>query len=471
MGASKRASSLRSMFLDNCKAFLLFLILFFVLTGCSVFDTLTPTLVQASPRSPTVPSETSAPSLSMTSTPTISPTAPPTTFLTPTAESRFTLRLDEPHPGNSYSIPLTTQWVSETSAMFHFALQERSSGYLFYWPVSQGIPEYEYVPISEESLVNVITIRNLVKGSSYYAAVGLLDEDVYRVPNFLEGLWDPVQITTVDTERWPVRIAVIGDTGFGQQITFDLIELISSYEPSLVIHTGDIVYRVEENADPVEAFIAKYYTPFAPLLQRIPVYPVPGNHEYDDAALFERYPYYASAFPPLSDELPTVENGFRQYYALELGNLQILFLDTQIFWRNEGAEEQTSWLEARLRDEAFEYSIVVFHVPPFSSGLHADDGAVVLREWVPFFERYRVPLVLSGHDHNYQRISVNDVTYVVSGGGSSVLYSMTEPHPGNEFFAAISHFVFLTVYQNHLELEAISVDGEVIDAAVIEFED
>lgn len=471
MGASKRASSLRSIFPVNCKVFLFYLILLIVLTGCSAVNTLTPTLAQPSPKSPNAPSETPAPSLSMTLTPSISPTEPPTTFLTPTAETRFTLMLDEPHPGKSYSIPLTTQWVSETRAIFHFALKERSSGFLFYWPISEGIPHYEYVPISEESLVNVITISNLVKGSTYYAAVGLLDEDVYRVPNFLEGLWDPVQFTMVDTERWPVRIAVIGDSGFGQQITHDLVELISSYEPSFVIHTGDIVYRVEENADPVEAFIAKYYVPFAPVLQRIPVYPVPGNHEYDDAALFERYPYYASAFPPLSDGPPTMENGFRQYYALELGNLQILFLDTQIFWKDEGAEEQTSWLEARLRDEAFVNSIVVFHVPPFSSGLHADDGAVVLREWVPFFERYRVPLVLSGHDHNYQRISVNDVTYVVSGGGSSVLYSMTDPHPGNETFAARSHFVFLTVYQDHLELEAISVAGEVIDAAVIEFED
>jgi hypothetical protein len=60
---------------------------------------------------------------------------------------------------------------------------------------------------------------------------------------------------------------------------------------------------------------------------------------------------------------------------------------------------------------------------------------------------------------------------VVSGGGSSVLYSMTDPHPGNESFAASSHFVFLTVYQDHLELEAISVDGEEIDSTVIDFKD
>lgn len=468
MGASKRATSLRSMFPVKCKVFLFYLILLFALTGCRAFDTPTPSLVQASP---TVPSETPSPSLILTPAPTISPTASPTTFLAPTLGTRFTLMLDEPHPGKSYSIPLTTQWVSETSALFHFALQERSSGYLFYWPVSEGIPHYEYVPINEERLVNVIMIRNLVKGSSYYAAVGLIDEDVYRVPSFLEGLWDPVQLTTVDTERWPVRIAVIGDTGFGQQITFDLVELISSYDPSLLIHTGDVVYRIEENADPVEAFIAKYYLPFAPVLQRIPVYPVPGNHEYDDAALFEGAPYYANVFPPLPIMSPIFDNGFRQYYALELGNLQILFLDTQIFWNDEGTEEQTLWLEGRLRDEAFVNSIVVFHVPPFSSGLHVNDGAVVLREWVPLFEQHRVPLVLTGHDHNYQRIGVNGVTYVVSGGGSSVLYSMTDPHPGNEFFAAKSHFVFLTVYQDHLELEVISVEGELIDSTVIEFED
>jgi len=49
----------------------------------------------------------------------------------------------------------------------------------------------------------------------------------------------------------------------------------------------------------------------------------------------------------------------------------------------------------------------------------------VQRRWVPLFEEYGVQLVLSGHDHNYQRFACrNGVTYVVHGGGAAGLYRL-----------------------------------------------
>ena len=46
--------------------------------------------------------------------------------------------------------------------------------------------------------------------------------------------------------------------------------------------------------------------------------------------------------------------------------------------------------------------------------------------WVPLFERYGVQLVLSGHDHNYQRfVARNGVAYVVHGGGAASLYPLS----------------------------------------------
>ena len=45
--------------------------------------------------------------------------------------------------------------------------------------------------------------------------------------------------------------------------------------------------------------------------------------------------------------------------------------------------------------------------------------------WVPLFERHGVDLVLSGHDHNYQRFAKhNGVRYVVHGGGGQELYPL-----------------------------------------------
>jgi predicted phosphodiesterase len=447
-------------FLDE-KLFLTFLLgIILLLTGCrpgtvpiptAVMDTATPEII----------------SVISTSTQFPAPTPIPTQRQSPTATVGPELILTEPHLEISYTIPLTSQWVSETAAVFHFALDELAEGFLFYGLVSEGAFT-EAVSINGNDLDHQITINGLEKDTLYQAAVGLFTEAGYRLPRFLGEQWDPIQFRTSAADQWPIRIGVIGDSGFGGQVTRTLTEQMADYDPDFVLHTGDVVYRVEENADAVEAFIAKYYLPFSAVLHEMPIYPVPGNHEYDAAAIWGDDPYYYAAFPPLPGWISGSGGELRQFYALELGSVQFIFLDTQEFWQEQGVGEQTLWLEERLKDNRFLISIPVLHVPPFSSGLHASEGVIIERVWVPLFERYNVPLVLSGHDHNYQRLIVNGITYVISGGGSNVLYTLADPHPGSMFFSATSHFVLLSLYRDRLELEAISMEDEVIESVVIE---
>jgi predicted phosphodiesterase len=357
--------------------------------------------------------------------------------------------------------------LSEDAAVFHFALDKPVNGFLFYGLASER-RFTEAVPIYGYELTHQITIEGLERDTQYQAAVGLFTEAGYRFPDLLGERWDPIYFHTSAEDQWPIRIGVIGDSGFGGQLTHNLVARMADYDLDFVLHTGDVVYRVEENADAAEAFIAKYYLPFSPVLHEMPIYPVPGNHEYDAAAIWGDVPYYYTAFPPLPESISGSVGELRQFYALEFGSIQFLLLDTQDLWREQGTSEQTLWLEERLKDNRFLISIPVLHVPPFSSGLHASEGVIIERVWVPLFERYNVPLVLSGHDHNYQRLVVNGITYVISGGGSSVLYTLVDPHPGSMFFSATSHFVLLSLYQDRLELEAITVEDEVIESAVIE---
>ena len=84
----------------------------------------------------------------------------------------------------------------------------------------------------------------------------------------------------------------------------------------------------------------------------------------------------------------------------------------------------------------------------------------------PLFERYGVQLVLSGHDHDYQRsVPQNGVTYVVSGAAAGTRRT------GEASFTATSfswhHFVDIAVYPDHLLLRAINQDLRVADLATI----
>ena len=101
-----------------------------------------------------------------------------------------------------------------------------------------------------------------------------------------------------------------------------------------------------------------------------------------------------------------------RYYRRAIGPVELYLLDS-----NDVDDAQTAWLQRTLARSRARWKIAVFHHPAFTCGNYHSHDPVVER-WVPLFERYRVRLVLSGHDHNYQRFAPRrGVRYVVHGGG------------------------------------------------------
>ena len=85
------------------------------------------------------------------------------------------------------------------------------------------------------------------------------------------------------------------------------------------------------------------------------------------------------------------------YYVRRVEEVEVIVLDS-----NSVSAVQTTWLRRTLAARTGFRRIVVLHHPPFTCGGHLGSAAV-RRAWVPLFRRYGVRLVLSGHDHNYQR--------------------------------------------------------------------
>ena len=96
---------------------------------------------------------------------------------------------------------------------------------------------------------------------------------------------------------------------------------------------------------------------------------------------------------------------------------------------------QTRWLAATLAaaraDASVDWIVVQLHHCACSSGAGSDLG--IRREWVPLFDRYEVDLVLSGHDHGYERSFPVRGAEASSGSGSDpVTGAATDtrrPHP------------------------------------------
>ncbi|EON22069.1 MULTISPECIES: metallophosphoesterase family protein [Nocardioides] len=244
-----------------------------------------------------------------------------------------------------------------------------------------------------------------------------------------------------------VRVAVAGDTGTGdsaeeataEQMTEQAQANGGPYDALLLL--GDLIYEDGE-VDLVDDAVTD---PFAALLENgTTLVPVLGNHDY------------------ISGEQTQILGTLGRdttWYATRIGQLRLVVLDTE----HTDDPSQTAWLEDTLGtpQPPGTWTVVAMHKPAYSAGYHGSDEEVQ-RLWAPLFDKYDVPLVLAGHDHDYQRSkAINGVTYVVSGAGAKLRPT------GHEDFTAVSastlHFVDMLVYSDRIVLRAIDQDGMLVD--------
>lgn len=242
------------------------------------------------------------------------------------------------------------------------------------------------------------------------------------------------------------RIAIAGDTGTrtaAEAATAKRMELEAERqgEPyDALVLLGDIVYQNGDSALTRESVT----DPFAPVLQDAELIPVLGNHD---------------VMSDEEDEILSELGRDSAWYVERVGPLRVIVLDSNRI----DDDEQNAWLRQVLDEEqpAGTWTVVAMHHAPYSAGEHGSNEDIQ-EAWVPLFAQAGIPLVLAGHDHDYQRSYPQDgVTYVVSGAGAK-LRSV-----GSEDFTAVStstlHFLELLVYEDRLEGRAIDQQGNLID--------
>lgn len=247
-----------------------------------------------------------------------------------------------------------------------------------------------------------------------------------------------------------VRFAVVGDLGSGAKAEWDVVRGIRAYEPEFVVAPGDIVYQ----HGGWDEYGPHFFAPYGPLLAEVPFYPALGNH---DVRTEDGAPYLQAFALP-------AEPGGERYYTFRSGPAQFFALDSTRSLRP--GSQQHQWLAREGEASTARWKIAFFHHPAFSSGLHGSHGPIQ-RDLPPLFTRLGFDLVLTGHDHHYERtVPIGGVTYLVSGGGGGMLYRAQ----GAAWTAATRtehHFVGVQIAGDTLALRAIGADGRVIDAHAI----
>ena len=258
-----------------------------------------------------------------------------------------------------------------------------------------------------------------------------------------------------------IRIGIYGDVRGGHAVHRRVVDAMLAEPLDLIGVTGDMVLRGTDQAD-----WQRFYAITQPLLAQVPYLPAIGNHDLGWLG--------AHANPDDAFALPAGPPGRPAgtfWYSFDLADIHLVMLDSNSY----ELAEQLSWLEQDLvaaRARKVRAIIVVTHNGPYSRGYHRGNLDARTR-YVPVLARHHVDLLLSGHDHIYQRGEAGGIRYVVTGGGGASLYAFTCGVPGKrrcavddgmQALAREHHFIVLTITKTAIELCARRPDGRLLEA-------
>jgi len=304
-------------------------------------------------------------------------------------------------------------------------------------------------------------VAGLREGTSYSYAVAVDGQIV---------AYGPSQYSFTTPAPGKFSFLAFGDSGDGspQQLALTQQMLV---EPGLakVIHLGDLAYESGTFAQ----FEANYFALYAPLMSRLPFFATPGNHEYltDNAAAFMA----GSSAPVGNVPVPAADLG--RYYSFDWGDAHFVAIDSNLL-PTAAETRMLAWLDADLAATGKYWKIVFLHHPPYPTGTHLADPicAQVQQSVNPIVEAHGVQLVLSGHEHGYERSwplaggqpvnSGPSTTYVISGGGGMVLEDVGSL-PQCALSVAAFNYLRVDIDGSQLSFSAIGLGGNVIDTVTL----
>ena len=198
--------------------------------------------------------------------------------------------------------------------------------------------------------------------------------------------------------------------------------LIGKLHPTAVLPLGDLQY---EKGSPA-AFAAVFGATWGKY--RSIMYPAVGNHEYLTSGGAGYFRYFG---------------GLSSYYSYNLGDWHMISLNSECSHAGgcQAGSAQERWLRADLAAHNTLCTLVYWHEPRFSSGEHGN-ATQMATIWSDLVAAH-VDVVLSGHNHDYERFAPLGATGL--------------PNP-----AGVTEFVVGTGGKNHYAFVHAPLAGEVV---------
>jgi len=255
-----------------------------------------------------------------------------------------------------------------------------------------------------------------------------------------------------------VRVAVIGDSGRGDQPQHEVARQMAAWREKfpfdLVLMLGDNIYGPHTPRD----YALKFEEPYRALLDGgVTFQAAIGNHDDSGEINYARF-----------------NMGGRRYYTfrrsehrlsgLAGAGARFFALDSRSF-----DSDQLAWFEHELAASGTSWKIAYFHHPIYTSGRYTSSARSLRRVIEPILVKGDVDVVLSGHEHFYERIRPqHGISYFVSGAAGSLRFGdIQRSRLTAKGFDTDYSFMLMEISGDELYFQAISRTGQTVDAGVI----
>jgi predicted phosphodiesterase len=253
-----------------------------------------------------------------------------------------------------------------------------------------------------------------------------------------------------------IRFAVIGDSGRGDQAQNEVAQQMVAWRQKFpfefVVMLGDNIYPPHGPDD----FEKKFEAPYRSLLDEgIAFYAAIGNHDPETELTYPKFNMEGRRYY-------TFRRNERRLEGLTGAGVRFFVLDSRSF-----DPSQLVWLREQLAQSGTDWKICYFHHPLYTSGRYTTAARFLRIALEPILIEGNVDVVLTGHEHFYERMyPQRGIAYFISGGAGSLRNGdIRRPSPiMARGFDSDFHFMMIEVSGDTLYFQAISRKSETIDA-------
>ncbi|HET9372193.1 MAG TPA: metallophosphoesterase [Vicinamibacterales bacterium] len=249
-----------------------------------------------------------------------------------------------------------------------------------------------------------------------------------------------------------LRFAVMGDVGRGDRAQYDTANEMARwrdrFEFQFVLMLGDNNY----GPGSPEEYAARFERPYKALLDAgVTFYAVLGNHDPPDQQHYAPYNMHGDRYYTFT----------RAEGALKTRQVQFFAIDTVTLDR-----AQLSWLDREMAASRADWKIAFFHHPLYTSGRYGVTALRMRHALEPIFVRNGLDVALAGHEHFYERLTLQrGIQYFISGAAGALrVGDIRDSSITAAGFDADTHFILMEIADDLLYFQAISRTGRTVDA-------